>query len=183
MPEDLDVVTTPAMLVILIEQLRKHFDGWRKPDGRPTDARVLAHLLAPKANINGVRDSDHAWGFPVVSWGDLPDGWPDLSGDPKNALRRLLAWAEGKVSKPLDRAASASETTSEVAGPWSRPKGPKEWAKVFGFSPDTFKRRCASGAIRYKKLSSRKYLVHLDDIPTSISTQAKSAQVGVSPHK
>jgi hypothetical protein len=68
-------------------------------------------------------------------------------------------------------------------GPWSRPKGPKDWGKVFGFSADTFKRRCAAGKIRHKKLSSRKYLVHVDDIPASVPTQAKSAQVGTTRHK
>jgi hypothetical protein len=65
-------------------------------------------------------------------------------------------------------------------GPWSKPDSPKRWGKAFGFSSDTFIRRCQDGSIRHKKLSDRSYQVHVDDLPSPPPT---SAQVGTSRHK
>src|SRR5207253_2923844 len=37
---------------------------------------------------------------------------------------------------------------------WTPADQPSRWAKLFGFSVDTLKRRCQDGTIRHKKLSS-----------------------------
>lgn len=48
---------------------------------------------------------------------------------------------------------------------WSRPNSPSQWAKVFGFSVDTLKRRAEDGTIRAKKLSPKSWCIHVDDLP------------------
>jgi hypothetical protein len=49
---------------------------------------------------------------------------------------------------------------------WTRPGGLSQWAKVFGFSPTTLKRRFNDGKIRHKKLSTKSYQVAVDDLPS-----------------
>ena len=53
----------------------------------------------------------------------------------------------------------------EDIGPLSEPDTPTRWAKRFGVSVDTIKRRFKDGTIRNKKLSDRSYQVDLRDIP------------------
>lgn len=50
-------------------------------------------------------------------------------------------------------------------GPWSPPDSPAGWAKRFKLSWDTLKRRFEDGSIRYKKLTSKSYRIHRDDMP------------------
>ncbi|MCC6126898.1 MAG: hypothetical protein IT426_18190 [Pirellulales bacterium] len=50
-------------------------------------------------------------------------------------------------------------------GPWSKPDGPKQWAKMFNLSWDTLKGRIESGQIRAKMLSTKSYRIHVDDLP------------------
>lgn len=102
-----------------------------------------------------------------------------IEGKVNIAAVRNLAGEVGKAIAGLRAAAGKGEQD----GPWSRPKSPKDWAKVFGFSRDTFIRRCEDGTIRHKKLSDRRYLVHLDDVPAPPSKSGNSAQVGTSRHK
>ncbi len=45
------------------------------------------------------------------------------------------------------------------------PDSPGRWAKLFGFSANTLKRRFKDGAIRHKKLSSKSYQIAIDDLP------------------
>jgi hypothetical protein len=52
-------------------------------------------------------------------------------------------------------------------GSWSKPDGPAQWAKAFGISWDTLKRRIKDGKIRCKKLSTKSYSIHVDDLPKS----------------
>jgi hypothetical protein len=51
-------------------------------------------------------------------------------------------------------------------GPWSEPNPPSQWAKRFGVSAATFKRRVKDGSIRHKKLTSKSYQIHIDDLPS-----------------
>lgn len=60
-----------------------------------------------------------------------------------------------------------AEGALEVDGPWSNPDGPGQWAKKFGCSWDTLKRRFDDGRIRYKKITSKSYKIHVDDLPNS----------------
>lgn len=48
---------------------------------------------------------------------------------------------------------------------WSAADTPKRWAKQYGFSERTLKRRFKDGKIRCKMLSDRRYQIHIDDLP------------------
>lgn len=50
-------------------------------------------------------------------------------------------------------------------GQWSEPDSPKRWAKRFGLSWDTLKKRLREQKIRHRKLSDRSYRIHRDDLP------------------
>ena len=61
-----------------------------------------------------------------------------------------------------------SDTPTEVAVPeWSRADSPSHWARVFGISVQTMKRRFKDDKIRNKKLSDKLYQISLDDLPAS----------------
>jgi excisionase family DNA binding protein len=51
---------------------------------------------------------------------------------------------------------------------WSEPRSPAEWAKAFNVHRDTFLARVREGKIRAKKLTSKSYRVHKDDLPTGL---------------
>lgn len=59
---------------------------------------------------------------------------------------------------------------------WSKPNGLTQWAKVFGFSPDTLKRRFKDGSIRHKKMSTKNYRIHVDDLPEIPTPPSSSKQ-------
>jgi hypothetical protein len=61
----------------------------------------------------------------------------------------------------------------EVPGGWSDPKSPAQWARVFGVSWDTIKRRIKDGKITAKKLSMKLYQVAVKDLPASKKPPAK----------
>ncbi len=86
--------------------------------------------------LEGQRDS-----LPVGAWEAAQKGCATLA--------RLSA----KLGHKLDN------------GPWSKHNGPAQWAKWFGISHDTLMRRFKAGAIRHKKLSSKSYCIHVDDLP------------------
>ena len=69
-----------------------------------------------------------------------------------------------KLEQSLLKARSAVSSAEEEQK-WSKPDGPAQWAKEFGFSVDTLMRRFKEGAIRHKKLSSKSYCIHVDDLP------------------
>jgi hypothetical protein len=54
---------------------------------------------------------------------------------------------------------------SQSDGPWSKPDGPSQWAKAFGYSVDTLMRRFKAGTIRHKKETSKSYRIHVNDLP------------------
>jgi hypothetical protein len=61
--------------------------------------------------------------------------------------------------------ASASPKTG-TDGPWSTPDSPSQWAKVFNVSRDTLMRRFRDGKIRHRRLTSKSYQIHVDDLPS-----------------
>jgi hypothetical protein len=112
-------VTTAAGLVTLIDELRKYFTHWRKSNGRPVDERVLQHLLASEWKPGEVRDEDHATGFPVVAWDKLSDAKDILrqSGNAKDRLRLLLAWAQAAARPETAGAATPLATIAAKLSP------------------------------------------------------------------
>ena len=61
---------------------------------------------------------------------------------------------------------TASDATND--GPWSMPDGPAQWAKRFRVHVSTIKRRFDKQTIRNKKISTKSYLVHVDDLPGDV---------------
>ena len=69
----------------------------------------------------------------------------------------------------LEQEGLAVENTakSDREGLWSQQDTPTRWAKVFGVSVDTIKRRFKDQTIRNTKLSARSYRVNLHDLPAT----------------
>lgn len=59
------------------------------------------------------------------------------------------------------------KTALDEVGPsaYSRPRSPSEWEKIFDLSWRTIKRRIDSGKIRAKKISTKSYRIHVNDVP------------------
>ena len=90
-----------------------------------------------------------------------------------NAVDKLTPLAEwGPVLTQVGAEVHHAENVLGAAQPgggednrWSKPNGPTQWAKKFGFSVDTLQRRFEDGSIRHKRLSSKSYSIHMDDLP------------------
>ncbi|HEY4759559.1 MAG TPA: hypothetical protein VIH42_03165 [Thermoguttaceae bacterium] len=63
------------------------------------------------------------------------------------------------------RGPTPDQATNDNRDRWSKPNGPSQWAKFYGISVDTMIRRFQDGKIRNKKLSTKSYRVHVDDLP------------------
>jgi hypothetical protein len=48
---------------------------------------------------------------------------------------------------------------------WSKPKGPQDWARVFGVSRDTMRKMLQDQTVRNRQLSPRRYCICVDDLP------------------
>lgn len=130
------------------------------------NARAAVQQMLDLVNESQSGGADLGLGLPIQSDlvffvnGDLARAylWNDV-GDiaalpaPRNWLRKLQDFAED------------CEGTASTAGSWSKPDGPAQWAKRFNVSPRTFTRMIKNKAIRVRKLSSKSYRVHVDDIP------------------
>jgi hypothetical protein len=104
------------------------------------------------------------------------------------ALRKLVPdWRNGPFffklrAEQLDEAVELLEElcvplADATATPeWTRPDSPARWAKVFGFSTDTLKRRFEDGTIRNKKLSTKSYQIAVDDLPVDQQSKFRNAQ-------
>lgn len=67
----------------------------------------------------------------------------------------------------LAKAAASGESAKPK---WSKPDSPSRWAKQFGISPKTFKKRVEEGKIRAKVLSDRSYQIAVSDLPVDAQT-------------
>lgn len=87
--------------------------------------------------------------------------------DPFTASAALLELiAAGGTNRRVEHPAPPGEPAGSDDGPWSPPDTPTRWAKQFNLSWDTLKKRFEDGAIRAKKLSSKSYQVHINDLPS-----------------
>ena len=77
---------------------------------------------------------------------------PAETSDPAESLRQYQLVRQYLRSQPSQ------------SGLWSKQDGPTQWAKKFGFSVDTLMRRFEDGTIRHKKLSTKSYQIHVDDL-------------------
>lgn len=64
------------------------------------------------------------------------------------------------AAHPRQTAPAKEETVG-----WTTADGPAQWAKLFGISPATLKRRLKEGSIRHRKLSPKSYQIAIDDLP------------------
>jgi hypothetical protein len=90
--------------------------------------------------------------------------WPTCLEASRDSLPAGAWEAAQKGYATLARLSAKLESKPDD-GPWSKPDGPTQWAKKFGFSSDTLMRRFKAGTIRHKKLSSKSYCIHVDDLP------------------
>lgn len=70
-----------------------------------------------------------------------------------SAVESLVAWEEARRVSDAD------------GGKWSEPDLPGQWARRFRISLDTLTRWVKDGKIRVKKLSSKSWRIHVDDLP------------------
>ena len=70
-----------------------------------------------------------------------------------------------QLDELIESLGGSKMAAAQSDGPWSKSDGPEQWSKKFGFSVDTLMRRFKDGKIRYKKLSSKCYCIHVDDLP------------------
>jgi hypothetical protein len=82
-------------------------------------------------------------------------------------LDYLMTWAIGQSPFPDDPATEIQWTTAD---------GLSQWAKLFGFSVTTLKRRFKDGTIKHKKMSSKSYQIAVADLPAK--HQSKFRNVG-----
>lgn len=97
-------------------------------------------------------------GFPVPAEIDISERYAPL---PAASVRSISGDAPTR---------SVSDEAEEIGmplpdGPWSEADSPKRWAKRFGLSWDTLKKRFREQKIRHQKLSDRSYRIHRDDLP------------------
>jgi len=128
-----------------------------------------------EAEIGNAKPCDDGWETRLQIIYDRADReWTKLSGLPPlvrwNGLdwRRAAKLAEYSGDNPqaiVDGLVVHLTSPAKHADPWSQPDGPKQWAKKFGFSVDTLKRRFEDGSIRHKKLTTKSYCIHVDDLP------------------
>jgi hypothetical protein len=65
----------------------------------------------------------------------------------------------------LDSLLSAVQPVTSETIEWSYAESPEYWAEKFGFSTDTFLRRCKEGKIKAKQLSTKSYQIAISDLP------------------
>jgi hypothetical protein len=97
--------------------------------------------------------------------------------DPSGADQPLPAITVEAPANPIPVAPPAAGEPME----WTTADGPAQWAKMFGVSPTTFKRRLKDGSIRHKKLSTKSYQLAIDDLPAK--HQARFRNVEKPTHK
>jgi hypothetical protein len=94
--------------------------------------------------------------------------------DMTEARRRELVAELSRSGSIPDAGHSPSTTAAEqrvnTGGANLQPEmttadSPSRWAKMFGISLSTLKRRFADGSIRHKKLSTKSYQIAIDDLP------------------
>jgi hypothetical protein len=135
------------------------------------DALLEQCDLAPAATLSLEEWRDEAWKIisqgrrmAATGCGWLAD-WRSTKGvlgttlagpilpDIALAVESFAAWEEARRASDAD------------GGKWSEPDLPGQWARRFRISPDTLTRRVKDGKIRVKKLSSKSWCIHVDDLP------------------
>ena len=139
----------------------------------------LERLLNPNGNVDRQQRSPR----------NLRGQWDGRVEGVRRLVDRILAaleWSEPPVASDTDLARWPGKlkapTLAEYIAPlrrradelapaskpddWSAEDSPKVWAKRFGISPSTFRRRARAKIIRIKAVTSKRIRVHRDDLPT-----------------
>jgi hypothetical protein len=147
----LDVVLKEKLLGIRPEVLPQ-FEHWRAQCRTILHAaeRVEAdgsHYLYHTAVGLDAQAQEHSKGILAIMHGPIGAAHYQNILD---AIHSIVAWAAEAVDKKI----------------WSnKSDSPSQWAKQFGVSLSTLKRRVASGEIRVKKSTTKSWYIHVDDIP------------------
>lgn len=97
----------------------------------------------------------------------LPQG-PELQPPP---IKQQMATPRWERIPP-----SQVKKTGRGAIEWTIADGPTQWAKLFGISPSTLKRRFKDGKIRHKELSAKSYQIAVDDLPAKHQDKYRNAK-------
>jgi hypothetical protein len=92
--------------------------------------------------------------------------------DPSGAEQPPPAITAEAPANPIPVAPTAAGESME----WTTADGPAQWAKMFGVSPTTFKRRLKDGSIRHKKLSTKSYQLAIDDLPAKHQAKFRNVE-------
>jgi hypothetical protein len=128
---------TLAQYEPIFEEIRKYQECWEERFGIPYPRDVESMMeLATRAGIDPNRVLNGNW-----------------------TLKEFAPIINGYLQRLKDQRTKVSD------GPWSKPDGPEQWAKLYRFSTKTLKRRIDDGKIRAKYFSSKSIAIHIDDIP------------------
>jgi hypothetical protein len=157
-----------ARLALEIAEIARTYNARRVGLQESLRRRGIDSYSGTKSFLHGLdRDEQNARSALVTRW-----------------LRELTPEQEAAFGGPITGQAAGSGTAERSQleqVEWTTPDSPSRWAKLFGFSVDTLKRRFDDGTVRHKKLSSKSYQIAIDDLPAV--HQAKFRKASNPPHK
>jgi len=138
----------------------------------------LSYIAAPLHELD--RD-----GTTARLWREMCRSWPIV-----RACYQELCPFEGEATAESDVKLGVNRATERGNGPpmptapmavptsedWTPADGPSQWAKTFGFSVSTLKRRFKDGRIRHKKLSPKSYQIAIADLPANHQAKFRNVQ-------
>jgi hypothetical protein len=127
---------------------------------------TIAANLRTIARINGLRDGLECAAENLRIGGPFQDpDEPVVDITPSTPSEQTPAVSETLLVAQLSDIVAGQPATPPAGTIWSEADTPSRWAKKFGFSTDTLMRRFKDGSIRHKKLSTKSYQIHVDDLP------------------
>jgi hypothetical protein len=185
-----ETLPTPAVSAAVIDKLLGECRAFLETDGRrgpddPLPPTILSWQRVYRSAVTAAAPATlvEAVAFPAGVAGSLAAGMQLTETAKRLRLQgnvaRLQAWGDEQLrlaaSNPSSEppAEGANATPSDPPGGWSEAKPPKQWAREFGVSVSTIKRRFNDARITAKKLSAKLYQVAVKDLPTSKKPSAK----------
>lgn len=155
------------------------YPEWRLLENAAQALGRLNDVYLPRCGSTGVAPTDEttpegrlvlhiAFFAPCGGGGPLHNGELTAIADRVRSGERVdwqsqIKWPElSEIRDDLDQLPDAHRP-----GPWSRPRPPVEWVKVFGMSWDALKKLFDEQKIRNDKLTTKLYKVHVEDVPAS----------------
>lgn len=83
----------------------------------------------------------------------------------RQSVAILSQWERRLETQLADPKARPRRVADQDDGQWTKIYSPAELSKLFGVSWDTLKRRFRDNSIRFRKLSTKSYQIHVADMP------------------